>query len=165
MHRVGQGVDVHAFAEDRPLVLGGVRIADTGGLEGHSDADAVLHALTDALLGAVGAGDIGEYFPSSDPRWKGASSKVFVEEAVRVVAAKGGVIENVDLTIVAERPRLARHKPAIRESVAGILGVAIDTVNVKATTTDGLGFTGRAEGICALAIVSVAIEESKDRNA
>jgi 2-C-methyl-D-erythritol 4-phosphate cytidylyltransferase / 2-C-methyl-D-erythritol 2,4-cyclodiphosphate synthase len=155
MYRVGHGIDVHRFAEDRPLVLGGVRIADRGGLEGHSDADAVLHALTDAVLGAIGAGDIGEYFPSSDPRWRGASSRRFVEEAIRLVHERGGTICNVDLTIITERPRMATHKPAIRDAVASACGVSPDRVNVKATTTDGLGFTGRGEGLCATATVSI----------
>jgi 2-C-methyl-D-erythritol 4-phosphate cytidylyltransferase/2-C-methyl-D-erythritol 2,4-cyclodiphosphate synthase len=162
MHRVGHGIDVHGFSEGRALILGGVRISETGGLAGHSDADAVLHALTDALLGAIGAGDIGEYFPSSDPRWKDAASRVFVEEAVRLLGERGAVISNIDLTIVAERPRLAPHKGAIRESVARIAGVGTDRVNVKATTTDGLGFTGRSEGICAMATVCIEMRGTHD---
>jgi 2-C-methyl-D-erythritol 2,4-cyclodiphosphate synthase len=155
MHRVGQGIDVHAFSEDRPLVLGGVRIADSGGLAGHSDADAILHALTDALLGAIGAGDIGEHFPSSEARWKDAPSRLFVDEAVRLINERGGTISSVDLTVIAQHPRLSPHKEAIRESVAGILGVPSGRVNVKATTTDGLGFTGRGEGLCAMATVCI----------
>lgn len=155
MHRVGQGIDVHAFTEDRPLVLGGVRIADSGGLAGHSDADAILHALTDALLGAIGAGDIGEHFPSSEDRWKDAPSRLFVDEAVRLINERGGTISSVDLTVIAQHPRLSPHKEAIRESVAGILGVPSGRVNVKATTTDGLGFTGRGEGLCAMATVCI----------
>lgn len=162
MYRVGQGIDVHRFAEDRPLILGGVRIAESGGLEGHSDADAVLHALTDAILGAIGAGDIGEYFPSSDPRWKDAPSRLFVEEAVRLLSDRGAVVSSIDLTIVAERPRMAPHKAAIRASVAGLVGVTAGRVNVKATTTDGLGFTGRGEGLCAMATVCVELEEVPD---
>lgn len=162
MYRVGQGIDVHGFAEDRPLLLGGVRISETGGLAGHSDADAVLHALTDALLGAIGAGDIGEYFPSSDPRWKDTPSRHFVEEAVRLVRQHGGVVNNVDVTIIAERPRLGPHKSAIRESVAGMTGVPANRVNVKATTTDGLGFTGRGEGLCAIAVVCIEVEGTTD---
>jgi 2-C-methyl-D-erythritol 4-phosphate cytidylyltransferase/2-C-methyl-D-erythritol 2,4-cyclodiphosphate synthase len=155
VHRVGQGIDVHAFTEDRPLVLGGVRIADSGGLAGHSDADAILHALTDALLGAIGAGDIGEHFPSSEDRWKDAPSRLFVDEAVRLINERGGTISSVDLTVIAQHPRLSPHKEAIRESVAGILGVPSGRVNVKATTTDGLGFTGRGEGLCAMATVCI----------
>lgn len=155
MIRVGQGVDVHRFDEERPLILGGVRISDHGGLAGHSDADAALHAITDAILGALGAGDIGEYFPSSDPRWKGVSSVRFVEEALRMLRENDWTLANVDLTIIAERPRLAPHREAIRRSLALILGVAEGHVNVKATTTDGLGFTGRGEGICAMAVAAI----------
>ena len=157
MFRVGHGIDVHSFAIDRPLLLGGVRIAETGGLEGHSDADAVLHAITDAILGAIGAGDIGEYFPSSDSRWKDADSKLFVKEAMRLVADREGSIENVDVTIVAEKPHLAPHRGAIRKSIADLLGIPSGRVNVKATTTDGLGFTGRGEGICAMATACIQL--------
>jgi len=162
MFRVGHGIDVHRFSAGRPLVLGGVRISETDGLEGHSDADAVLHALTDAMLGAIGAGDIGEYFPSTDPRWKDVASRLFVEEAVRLLGERGAEIRNIDLTIVAERPRLAPHKGAIRESVASIAGVDAGRVNVKATTTDGLGFTGRGEGICAMAVVCIELKGTED---
>lgn len=162
MFRIGHGIDVHRFSESRPLILGGVRIAERGGLEGHSDADAVLHALTDAILGAVGAGDIGEYFPSSDPRWKDAASRLFLEEAVRLLDERGAEISNIDLTIIAERPRLVPHKPAIRESVASLAGIDVEKVNVKATTTDGLGFTGRGEGLCAFATVCVALKGTGD---
>jgi 2-C-methyl-D-erythritol 4-phosphate cytidylyltransferase / 2-C-methyl-D-erythritol 2,4-cyclodiphosphate synthase len=153
--RIGQGIDVHPFETQRPLVLGGVRISERDGLAGHSDADAVLHAITDALLGAVAAGDIGAFFPSSDPRWKGAASSAFVSEALRVVAERGFAVGNVDVTILAESPKLAPHRDRIRESIATILGIAIDRVSVKATTTDHLGFIGRSEGIAALAIVLV----------
>jgi 2-C-methyl-D-erythritol 2,4-cyclodiphosphate synthase len=155
MNRIGNGIDVHRFAAERPLILGGVRIAERGGLEGHSDADAVLHALVDAMLGAVGAGDIGEYFPSSEERWKGADSSVFVAEALRLVGERGFRIANVDVTVVAEAPKLGPHKARIRASVAAMLGVDESRVNIKATTTDGLGFTGRREGLCALATVLV----------
>lgn len=157
MIRVGQGIDVHPFAEERPLVLGGVRISERGGLEGHSDADAVLHALTDAILGAIGAGDIGHYFPSTDERWRGAESSQFVGEALRILAGMDASIQNVDITIVAQKPKLAPHREAMRESVATMLGLPAGRVNVKATTTDHLGFVGRAEGICAMAIVCIAI--------
>ncbi|MGH9456469.1 MAG: 2-C-methyl-D-erythritol 2,4-cyclodiphosphate synthase [Thermoanaerobaculia bacterium] len=153
--RIGQGIDVHPFATARPLVLGGLRIADSGGLAGHSDADAVLHAVTDALLGAVAAGDIGSYFPSDDPRWKGADSAIFVREAARIVAERGFVIANLDVTVIAERPRLAPHRDAIRDSLATILAVSPDRVSLKATTTDHLGFLGRGEGLAAIAIVLV----------
>lgn len=151
--RVGQGIDVHPFDHDRPLILGGLRLSDRGGLAGHSDADAVLHAIVDAILGALGKGDIGEYFPSTEMKWRGADSRVFVGEAVRLVREAGGAIENVDITILAEAPKMAPHRVAMRASIAGMLGVDADRVNVKATTTDRLGFLGRGEGICAMAVV------------
>ncbi len=157
MIRVGQGIDVHGFDPERPLMLGGVRISERDGLAGHSDADVVLHALTDALLGAIGAGDIGSWFPSSDSRWKDAESSRFVQEARKLVKDREGKIVNVDLTIIAERPRLAPHREAISSSVAGLLDLPEGRVNVKATTTDGLGFTGRGEGICAMAIVTIDV--------
>lgn len=156
MIRIGQGVDVHPFDEARPLILGGVRISDRGGLAGHSDADAVLHAITDALLGAVAAGDIGEFFPSDDPRWRDADSTMFVTEALRAVASRGCQVVNVDVTIVAQQPKLAPHRAAMREMIAKILSLPIDRVSVKATTTDHLGFVGRGEGICAIAITAVS---------
>ena len=155
MIRVGQGLDVHPFADDRPLILGGVRIAETGGLAGHSDADAVLHAVTDALLGAAGAGDIGHYCPSSDERWRNADSSVFVQEAKKFLDEMHAEISNVDITVIAEKPKLAPHREAMTISVAKLLGLARRNVNVKATTTDHLGFIGRAEGICAMAVVLV----------
>ncbi len=153
MMRIGQGIDIHPFDESRPLVLGGVRISDRRGLAGHSDADLVLHAITDALLGAVGAGDIGAYFPSDDARWKGAASSTFVREALRLVLERGFAIGNVDVTIVAETPKLAPHRDRIRASIASILGIDVERASVKATTTDHLGFIGRGEGMAALAVV------------
>jgi len=150
MMRVGQGIDVHAFDDERPLILGGVRISDRGGLAGHSDADAVLHAIVDAILGAAGLGDIGHYFPSDDERWRNADSAVFVEEALRKC---NGAIANVDVTIIAQRPKLAPFREAMRDNIARLLALAPDRVNVKATTTDHLGFMGRGEGICAMAVV------------
>ncbi|HEY0593840.1 MAG TPA: 2-C-methyl-D-erythritol 2,4-cyclodiphosphate synthase [Thermoanaerobaculia bacterium] len=153
MIRIGQGIDVHPFDESRPLVLGGLQISDRGGLAGHSDADVVLHAITDALLGAVGAGDIGAYFPSDDARWKGAASSVFAREALRVVTERGFAIGNLDVTIVAETPKLAPHRDPIRASIASILGIDVERASVKATTTDHLGFIGRGEGMAALAVV------------
>ena len=155
--RIGQGVDIHPFDETRPLILGGVRISDTGGLAGHSDADAVLHAITDALLGAAGAGDIGHYFPSSDERWRNADSSQFVAEAKRVVAEMHAQITNVDVTIIAQQPKLAPYRDAMRESIAGLLDLPKALVNVKATTTDHLGFVGRGEGICAMAILALSV--------
>jgi 2-C-methyl-D-erythritol 2,4-cyclodiphosphate synthase len=162
MIRIGQGIDVHAFDDRRPMVLGGVRISETGGLAGHSDADVVLHAITDALLGAAGAGDIGQYFPSDDERWRNADSSRFIEEALRVVRERDAAILNVDVTIVGEKPKIAPHREAIQESVAGLLGLTAGQVNIKATSTDHLGFLGRAEGLCALAAVLI---QSPDQTA
>lgn len=164
MIRIGQGIDVHPFDEERPLVLGGVCIAESGGLEGHSDADAVLHAITDALLGAACAGDIGSYFPSTDQRWRGAESSIFVAEALRIIQEMHGAIANVDVTVIAQKPKLAPHREAIRESIARILGLDSSRVNVKATTTDHLGFIGRGEGICAMAVVSVELDKLPPRS-
>lgn len=157
MIRIGQGIDIHPFDDERPLFLGGVKIADRGGLAGHSDADAVLHAITDALLGALASGDIGEYFPSDDPRWKGARSSRFIAEAMRVLADRGGSIVNLDVTIIAQTPKMSPHRDAIRGSIAAMLDLPASAVSVKATTTDHLGFVGRGEGICAMAIVAVEI--------
>lgn len=158
MIRVGQGIDVHPFAPERPLILGGVRISETGGLEGHSDADAVLHALTDAILGAAGAGDIGFYFPSTDERWRNADSSQFIREAKRILDEMAAEISNVDITIIAQQPKLSPHRDAMVTSIAHLLSLPEGHVNVKATTTDHLGFVGRAEGICAMAIICVSIE-------
>ena len=155
MMRVGQGIDVHPFDESRPLILGGVRISENGGLAGHSDADAVLHALTDALLGAAGAGDIGQYFPSEDPRWKDADSTLFVREAKRLIDEMEADISNVDITVIAQKPKLAPFRDAMQGKIAKLLDMPSGHVNIKATTTDHLGFIGRAEGICAMAIVAV----------
>jgi 2-C-methyl-D-erythritol 2,4-cyclodiphosphate synthase len=155
MLRIGQGIDVHPFDAARPLLLGGVRISDTGGLSGHSDADAVLHAITDAILGAAGAGDIGHYFPSTDERWRNADSARFVHEALRILNDMNATIANVDVTIIAQQPKLAPHREAMVASIANLLQLPEGHVNVKATTTDHLGFIGRAEGICAMAIVLV----------
>jgi 2-C-methyl-D-erythritol 2,4-cyclodiphosphate synthase len=151
--RIGQGIDVHAFAEERPLILGGVRISERGGLAGHSDADAVLHAIVDAILGAAGLGDIGQYFPSDDERWRDASSEVFVRETLRMY---GGKIANVDVTMIAQRPKLGPFREQMRDSIARLLDVDATRVNVKATTTDHLGFIGRGEGLCAMAVVLLA---------
>jgi len=163
MIRVGQGFDVHPFDRTRPLVLGGVRISERDGLAGHSDADAVLHALTDALLGASASGDIGQYFPSDDPRWERADSQIFVREAKRILDEMDGEISNVDITIIAERPKLAPFRERIIASIASILSIPQGHVNVKATTTDQLGFIGREEGICAMAIVAVEIGQESMR--
>jgi 2-C-methyl-D-erythritol 4-phosphate cytidylyltransferase/2-C-methyl-D-erythritol 2,4-cyclodiphosphate synthase len=155
--RTGTGFDVHAFCAGDHVWLGGVQIPHDKGLLGHSDADAPLHALTDALLGAIGDGDIGQHFPPSDPAWKGARSRVFVEDAAKRIAARGGRITNVDLTILCEEPRVGPHRDAIRAAIADMLGIEIGRVAVKATTTEQLGFTGRKEGIAALATATVLL--------
>jgi 2-C-methyl-D-erythritol 4-phosphate cytidylyltransferase/2-C-methyl-D-erythritol 2,4-cyclodiphosphate synthase len=155
--RTGQGVDVHRLVAGDHVWLCGVRIPHDRGLEGHSDADVALHALTDALLGAVGDGDIGQHFPDSDPSWKGAASHIFVAEAVRRVCERGGRIGNVDVTILCEAPRIAPHRAAMRRRIAEMLAVEEARVSVKATTTEGLGFTGRREGITALATATVIL--------
>jgi 2-C-methyl-D-erythritol 4-phosphate cytidylyltransferase/2-C-methyl-D-erythritol 2,4-cyclodiphosphate synthase len=149
--RVGSGIDIHPFAEGRRLILGGVELPETFGLDGHSDADAVLHAVTDAILGALGAGDIGQYFPSTDERWRGAGSQTFIAEAMRLLRSRGGSIVNIDITVLAQKPRLAPHREKIRQSIAALLGVPAERVSFKATTTDHLGFIGREEGLCAMA--------------
>jgi 2-C-methyl-D-erythritol 2,4-cyclodiphosphate synthase len=153
--RIGQGVDIHPFDATRPLILGGVRIADTGGLAGHSDADAVLHAITDAILGAAGAGDIGHYFPSTDERWRNADSTLFLREAKRILAEMNAEIANVDVTIIAQQPKLSPYRDAMVASIARLLDLPAGHVNVKATTTDHLGFIGRGEGVCVMVVVLV----------
>lgn len=155
--RTGQGFDVHRFAAGDHVWLAGVRIPHTHRLDGHSDADVVLHALTDALLGAVGDGDIGQHFPPSDMRWKGAASRLFLEDAARRIAVRGGRIGNVDVTVLCEAPRIGPHRDAMRAAIADMLGIGIDRVGVKATTTEGLGFTGRREGIAAMATATVLL--------
>lgn len=157
MVRVGIGYDVHALVAGRPLVLGGVEIPHTHGLEGHSDADALMHAICDAVLGALGAGDIGQHFPNTDPRWRGVPSRIFLEEAARQVRQRGGRILNVDATVVAQQPRLAPHVTAMRTNIAAALGLSPGQVGVKATTNEGLGFLGRGEGIAALAVAAVEL--------
>ncbi len=153
--RVGIGYDVHAFASGRPLVLGGVHIPYEQGLDGHSDADAVIHAVVDALLGAAALGDIGQHFPSSDPRWRDAPSLDFLTYTRDLLAQHGWHAGNVDVTIVAERPKMAPHISAMRANLAEALGIALSEISVKATTTDRLGFTGRGEGIAAMAVATV----------
>jgi 2-C-methyl-D-erythritol 4-phosphate cytidylyltransferase/2-C-methyl-D-erythritol 2,4-cyclodiphosphate synthase len=155
--RTGQGFDVHRFTAGDHVWLCGVRLAHTHALKGHSDADAALHALTDALLGAIGHGDIGEHFPNADPRWKDVPSHVFLADAASRVRSRGGTIANVDVTILCEAPRIAPHRGAMRARVADILGIDLGRVAVKATTTEGLGFTGRREGIAALATATVVL--------
>jgi 2-C-methyl-D-erythritol 4-phosphate cytidylyltransferase/2-C-methyl-D-erythritol 2,4-cyclodiphosphate synthase len=153
--RMGQGVDAHRFGPGDVIWLCGIRIEHDLGLVGHSDADCGLHALTDAVLGAIAAADIGEHFPPSDPRWKGASSDQFLTHAVSLVAAQGGRILNADVTLICERPKIRPHRDAMRARIADLLGIPIDRVSVKATTTEGMGFTGREEGLMAQAVVAV----------
>jgi len=152
MFRVGIGHDTHRLGPDRPLILGGLRIEHPRGLIGHSDADVVLHALTDALLGAAGLGDIGEHFANDDPQWRGADSARFVRRVLALLQERGLTVGNVDITVLAEKPKLAPHRSAIRNKVAALLEIPAEQVNVKATTTEGLGFLGRGEGIGAQAI-------------
>jgi 2-C-methyl-D-erythritol 4-phosphate cytidylyltransferase/2-C-methyl-D-erythritol 2,4-cyclodiphosphate synthase len=151
----GMGFDVHAFSGEGPVMLGGIQVPHSRGLAGHSDADVVLHAITDALLGAAGLGDIGEHFPPSDPRWKGADSSLFLAQAVELVRGKGALIDHIDCTVVAEAPKIGPHRDAMRARIAEIAGLRVDQVSVKATTTEGLGFTGRREGIAAQAVASI----------
>lgn len=153
--RIGQGFDVHAFTEGDHVILGGVKIPHDKGLAGHSDADVALHALTDALLGAIGDGDIGAHFPPSDPQWRGASSDLFLRDAGRRVRERNGEIANADITIICETPKIGPHSEAMRKRIAEILELDVERVSVKATTTEGLGFTGRGEGIAAQAAVLV----------
>jgi 2-C-methyl-D-erythritol 2,4-cyclodiphosphate synthase len=152
MMRIGHGFDVHAFADGRALILGGVNIPHDRGLLGHSDADVVLHALADALLGAAALGDIGRHFPDTDPAYAGADSRVLLREVAARVAAAGWRTGNVDVTVIAQAPRLAPHIPTMAQNIAADLGIAPGQVNVKATTTEKLGFTGRGEGIACEAV-------------
>ena len=159
--RTGLGFDVHAFAGDGPVMMGGIAIPHAKGLAGHSDADVVLHAITDALLGAAGLGDIGEHFPPSDPQWKGASSDLFLIHAAGLIRSNGGMIDHVDCTVICEEPKVGPHRAAIRASVAHILRIAEGSVSIKATTTEGLGFTGRREGIAVQAVASIRMENKR----
>ena len=153
--RTGMGFDVHAFAGEGPVMLGGIAVPHSRGLAGHSDADVVLHAITDALLGAAGLGDIGQHFPPSDPQWKGAASGLFLQHAAALVVERGGIIDHVDCTIVAEEPKIGPYRESMRSRVAEILGLGMTQVSIKATTTEGLGFAGRREGIAAQAVASI----------
>lgn len=155
-YRTGFGYDVHRLVEGRPLILGGVEVPFERGLEGHSDADVLLHALIDALLGAAGMGDIGLHFPSSDPSLEGIAGLAMLSRVVELVSEKGWRVENVDGTIVAQRPRLSPHTPRMRVAVAQMLGIEEERVNIKSKTTDGLGFTGTGEGMAAYCTVMVS---------
>ena len=150
--RIGQGLDVHAFGDGDHVVLGGVRIPHDRGLLAHSDGDVVIHALCDAMLGALALGDIGVHFPPSDPRWKGADSRAFLRRCAELIGERGWRVGNCDVTVVCERPKVGPHASAMRANLASDLGVESDAVSIKATTSEGLGFTGRGEGIAAQAV-------------
>lgn len=156
--RTGMGFDVHGFSGEGPIMMGGIAIPHARGLAGHSDADVALHAITDALLGAAALGDIGQHFPPSDPRWKGAGSDIFLARAAELIRSRGGLIDHVDCTIIAEEPRVGPHRAAMQGRIAAILGLHEAQVSVKATTTEGLGFTGRREGVAAQAVASIRME-------
>ena len=153
--RTGQGIDAHRLGPGDGVWLCGIKIAHDRALIGHSDADAGLHAITDAILGAIGEGDIGDHFPPTDPQWRGAPSHIFLAHAAELVRKKGGSLVNVDVTLVCEKPKIKPHRQAMREKLAEILGLAVERISVKATTTEGMGYTGREEGILAQAIASV----------
>jgi 2-C-methyl-D-erythritol 2,4-cyclodiphosphate synthase len=155
MVHVGIGYDVHQLVAGRKLVLGGVEIPHTKGLDGHSDADALMHAICDALLGAIGEADIGHFFPNTDPRWKGAPSKIFLSEAARVIALRNGKIVNVDATVIAQAPKIYPHIKEMKLRIAEALNINFEHIGIKATTNEHMGFIGREEGIAAMAVASV----------
>ena len=155
MTHVGIGYDVHPLVEGRRLILGGVEIPHSKGLDGHSDADVLMHAICDAVLGAIGKGDIGQFFPNTDPRWRGASSKIFLEEAARQVGFHQATIVNIDATLIAQEPKLMPHAQNMKLNIAQALGINPARVGIKATTNEHLGFIGRGEGIAAMAVASI----------
>ncbi|MDA1273373.1 MAG: 2-C-methyl-D-erythritol 2,4-cyclodiphosphate synthase [Verrucomicrobia bacterium] len=157
MNHIGIGYDVHKLVEGRRLILGGVEIPHSKGLEGHSDADVLLHAICDAILGAMGEKDIGHLFPNTDPRWHNASSKIFLKETARQVAFHDGRVVNVDATVIAEEPKISGFIAAMKENIARELGVSSKRIGVKATTNEQIGFIGRGEGIAAMAVASVEL--------
>jgi len=159
MVHVGIGYDVHQLVAGRRLVLGGVEIPHPKGLDGHSDADALMHAICDAVLGALGEADIGHFFPNTDPRWKGVPSKIFLEEAARIIALRNGKIVNVDATLIAQAPKIYPHIAAMKQCIAAALDVSEKQIGVKATTNELMGFIGREEGIAAMAVASVDLPE------
>ncbi len=159
MLRVGIGYDVHRLVEGRKLVLGGEVIPHGKGLEGHSDADVLMHAVCDAILGAIGAADIGQFFPNTDVRWRGAASKLFLQEAARQVKFRNGTIVNVDATVLAQQPKVMPHAKAMRIHIAEALGIDFKRVGIKATTGEGIGFVGREEGIAAMAVAGVDLPD------
>jgi 2-C-methyl-D-erythritol 2,4-cyclodiphosphate synthase len=160
MNHVGIGYDVHRLVSGRKLYLGGVEIPHEKGLDGHSDADVLMHAVCDAVLGAIGESDIGHFFPNTDKRWKDKRSKVFLQEAARQVKFREGQIINVDATLIAQQPRIAPHVRTMKENIAAALGININRVGIKATTNELLGFIGREEGIAAMAVASVDLPEA-----
>ena len=159
MNRVGLGYDVHQLKTERPLILGGVEIPHDRGLDGHSDADVIMHAICDAILGALGEGDIGSFFPPSDPQWKDASSKIFLEEAARQVKKRSGRVVNIDAMLIAEAPKIAPYIPDMKNNIATALGVQPKDIGIKATTNETMGFVGRGEGMAAHAVASVELPE------
>ena len=165
MVRVGIGYDVHPLVPGRKLILGGVDIPHSKGLDGHSDADALMHAICDAVLGALGEGDIGCFFPNTDPRWRGAASKVFLQEAARQVTFRGGKIVNIDATIVAQQPKVMPHVQAMKIKIGEALSIPAARVGIKATTNEGMGFIGREEGIAAMAVAGVNLPETENERA
>jgi 2-C-methyl-D-erythritol 2,4-cyclodiphosphate synthase len=160
MNRVGIGYDVHPLVEGRKLFLGGVELTHNKGLEGHSDADVLIHALADAVLGALGAGDIGHHFPNTDERWRGVSSLVFLEQIRGLLMERGAVLENVDASVIAEAPRIAPYLEKMKAKLGTALGISPDRVTLKATTNEKLGFAGRGEGIAAMAVACVTLPEN-----
>ena len=157
MVHVGIGYDVHQLVAGRKLVLGGVEIPHSRGLDGHSDADALMHAICDAVLGALGEADIGHFFPNTDPRWKGVPSKIFLEEAAKQAAVRGAEIVNIDATVIAQAPKIYPHIAEMKQRIAAALGVSVKKIGVKATTNELMGFIGREEGIAAQAIATVVL--------
>jgi len=159
MNHVGIGYDVHQFVTGRKLILGGVELMHTKGLEGHSDADVLMHAICDAVLGAIGEGDIGTFFPNTDSKWRGAPSRVFLAEAARQVALRQGRIINVDATLIIQAPKISPHVPAMKANIAAALDIVRERIAIKATTNESLGSIGRGEGVAAMAVASVDLPE------
>lgn len=159
MVHVGIGYDVHALVAGRKCILGGVEIPHDQGLDGHSDADVLMHAICDAVLGALGQPDIGRFFPNTDPRWKGVPSRIFLEEAARQVRAQSGRLVNVDASLIAQAPKVTPHVAQMKANIATALGVAPERIGIKATTNESLGFIGRGEGIAAMAVASIDLPE------
>ena len=157
MNRVGLGYDVHQLKDNRPLILGGVEIQHEKGLDGHSDADVIMHAICDAILGALGEGDIGSFFPPSDPQWKDTPSKIFLEEAAKQIKKQNGRLINIDAMLIAEAPKISPYIPQMKNNIANALGVSPKDIGIKATTNETMGFVGRGEGMAAHAVASVEL--------